>query len=146
MAAELAEQLRRDLNEARKDRDRLRTTLLSTILSDLRNREIEEGEEADDELVRAVLARGIKQREEAAEQMEEGGRPELAGKEREEAKILRSYLPPPLTEADVREMVRDEIAGGASGIGPVMGAIMPRIRGRFDGKEANRIVREELEE
>jgi hypothetical protein len=53
-------------------------------------------------------------------------------------------MPAQRSEAEVRQMVRDAIAGGAGNIGAVMGAIMPRVKGRFDGKETNRIVREEL--
>ena len=76
--------------------------------------------------------------------MRAGGRPELADKEDAEAEILGIYLPPPLTEAEVRAIVRSAIAGGADQMGALMGQIMPQIRGRFDGKEANGILREEL--
>ncbi len=145
MSADLKSRLRGDLNRARKDRDRLRTLVLSTTLSEIRNREIEIGKEAGDQDVLSVLSRAVKQRHEASEQMRAGGRTDLAEREEEEARILTSYLPPPLTEAEVRSMVREAIDGGVTQMGPIMGALMPRIRGRFDGKEANRIVREELQ-
>lgn len=145
MSSELKEQIVEDMNEARRAGDRFARTVLSTVLSDIRNREIETGEDADDDEVRSVLAKAVKQREEAAEQMRDGGREELAEKEEREAEMLNRYLPPPLEEEEVREMVRREIREGADSIGPIMGRIMPEIRGRFDGKEANRIVREELE-
>ena len=74
----LKEQLRNDLNSARKERDRLRTTTLTTLLSEVRNREIDLGREAGDEEVLAVLDGSIKRRREAAEQMRAGGREELA--------------------------------------------------------------------
>lgn len=95
-------------------------------------------------MVRAVLARGIKQRRDAAEQMRSGGREELARHEEEEAEVLSGFLPPGLSEEEVRAIVRTIVAEGPAEMGPVMGRLMPRIRGRFDGKEANRIVREEL--
>lgn len=144
MAEGLKERIRADLNAARRERDRLRTVLLTTILSDIRNREIEVGHELSDEETQEVLQRGIKRRREAAEQMRAGGRAELAEREEQEAEVLGSYLPAPLTEEEVRRLVRDAIAGGATTLGAVMGRIMPEIRGRFDGKEANRIAREEL--
>ena len=144
MPTDLKQQVRSDLIEARKARDRLQTVVLSTLLSEVRNREIEERGELDDEGVQAVVTRAIKQRRDSSEQMRAGGRPELADKEDAEAEILRVYLPPQLTEAEVRAMVRSAIAGGADQMGALMGQIMPRIRGRFDGKEANGIVREEL--
>jgi len=140
----LKAQLERELREARKKRDRLRTTVLSSTLSELKNQEIEESREADDEMVKRVLTRALKQRKEAADQMRSGDREELAEKEEREAGILSEFLPPPLDEDEVRAMVREIVEGGTTEMGPVMGRLMPRIRGRFDGKEANRIVREEL--
>lgn len=145
MPSDLKKQIEEDRNEARRSGDGFVRDTLSMVLSDIRNREIETGEEADDDEVRSVLASAVKQREEAAGQMREGDRPELADKEEREAELLSDYLPPPLEEDEVREMVRDAIAQGADRVGPIMGRIMPRIRGRFDGKEANRIVQEELE-
>ncbi len=143
--SELADRLRSDLNAARKERDRARTLLLTTTISEVRNREIELGRAASDEDVIEVVNRAIKRRREAAEQMRAGGREELAVKEEAEAEQLAEYLPPGLGEDEVRALVRDAIAAGAANVGAVMGRIMPAIKGRFDGREANRLVREELE-
>lgn len=144
VSASLKERLRSDLNDARRGRDRERTLVLSTTLSEVRNREIEEGAALDDDGVRGVLARAVKQRLDAAAQMRDGGRPELAGREEEQARILRAYLPAELGEKQVREMVRELIGAGAVHMGAVMSGLMPKIRGRFDGKAASAIVREEL--
>ncbi len=144
MAEPLKTRLQSDLNRARKDRDRARTLVLSTTLSELKNREITNGKDASDDDVIAVLSRAIKQRREASEQMRSGGREELAAKEEAEVGILQEYLPEPMTEEGVRALVREAIVGGAEQMGAVMGRLMPLIKGRFDGKEANRIVREEL--
>jgi uncharacterized protein len=144
MAEVLKERIRSDLNDARRQQDRLRTTVLTSTLSEVRNKEIELGREAKDEDVIGVVARAIKQRKESSEQMRSAGRPELADKEDREAALLEAYMPAGLSEEEVRAAVRDAIAGGADSMGAVMGAIMPRIKGRFDGREANRIVREEL--
>lgn len=143
--SELADRLRSDLNAARKERDRARTLLLTTTISEVRNREIELGRAASDEDVIEVVNRAIKRRREAAQQMRAGGREELAVKEEAEAEQLAEYLPPGLGEDEVRALVRDAIAAGAANVGAVMGRIMPAIKGRFDGREANRLVREELE-
>lgn len=145
MSSELKSRLQADLNRARKERDRERTLVLSTTLSEIRNREIERGGEAADEDVLDVLTRAVKQRKEAADQMRGGGREELAAKEDAEAELLRTYMPRPLSEDEVRAMVREAIEDGATDMGAVMGRVMPRLKGRFEGKEANRIVREELE-
>jgi len=144
VGSELKAQIQQDLNRSRKERNRERTLVLSTVLSDAHNREIEIQEELDDDAVRGVLVKAIKQRKDAAAQMREGGREDLAEKEESQAEILSDYLPPPLSEEDVREMIRAALAEGDDAMGPLMGKIMPQLRGRFDGKEANRLVREEL--
>ena len=144
MSTDLKTRLQNDLKHSRKQRDRTRTLVLSTALADVKNREIEYGGALPDEELTQVLARAIKQRRDAADQMRSGGRDELAQKEESEAKLLASYLPQGLGEDEVRTIIREAIAAGASALGPLMGQVMPRIRGRFDGKEANRIAREEL--
>lgn len=140
----LVEQLRADLTQARKDRDKLRTVTLSGFLSDVKNREIELGRAAADDDVRGLLTTAIKRRREAAEQMRAGARVELAEKEEQEGALLQAYLPPALGEAEVRGFIAEAIAGGASDVGGVMKSVMPRTKGRFDGKELNRLVREAL--
>jgi uncharacterized protein len=140
----LKERLRADLNAARREREKHRVAVLSTTLSELKNREIELGREAGDEDVIEVVNRALKRRREAAEQMRAGRREELAAKEDAEAALLAAYLPQPLGKAEVRSLVRQLIAEGAGSIGAVMGRLAPQIRGRFDGREANRIAREEL--
>lgn len=144
MADSLKERIRADLMAARRQRDRFLTTLLTTTLSEVRNREIELGRDAGDAEILEVVTRALKQRREAAEQMRGGGREDLAEKEDREAQVLSQYLPPQLGEDEVRAMIREAIAGGAGNIGAVMSAIMPRIKGSFDGRDANRIAREEL--
>lgn len=140
----LADRLRSDLNAARRERDKLRTLVLSTTLSEVRNRQIELGREPTDEDVTEVVSRAIKKRREAAEQIRAVGRTDLADKEEQEAALLLPYMPEQLSEPEVRQMVQDAIAGGAKNVGAVMSVIMPRLKGRFDGRETNRIVREEL--
>lgn len=139
----LKERIRSDMNAARREGDRLRSRLYSTVLSDIRNREIELGHELDDDEVIEVLSKAIKMRTEAAEQM--ASRPDLAEKEEKEAELLRTYLPPRLDEAEIRAEVVEAIQAGARNIGAVMGQVMPRVRGRADGREVNQIAREELE-
>ena len=144
MAESLKERIRADLNAARRSKDRLRTTVLTTVLSEVRNKEIEQGRDATDEDVIGVVMKGIKQRKEAADQMRDAGREELAEKEEREAEILDAYTPESMSESEVRGLVQEIVASGADNMGAVMGALMPKIKGRFEGKEANRIVREEL--
>jgi uncharacterized protein YqeY len=140
----LKEQVRADLNDARRERDKLRTTLLSTFISEIRNREIEVGAELNDEQVQGVAITAIKKRREAAELMRNNGRTELAEKEEQEAALLHAYLPAQLTEDEVRAIVRETVSAGAANLGDVMKQVSPRTKGRFEGKELNRVVREVL--
>ena|SRR2546423_10063512 len=140
----LADRLRAAMNEARKQRDQARTLLLSTILSDVKNRELELNHPLSDDETAEVLRRGIKRRREAVEIYEKVGREEAAAIERAEIKTLEEYLPAGIGADEIRAAVREAIAGGAKDMGKVMGAVMPRFKGRADGKLVNQIVREEL--
>lgn len=131
------------MNDARRRQDKDRARLLSTLLADIHNREIEVGHELGDPEVIEVLARAVKLRNEAAEQM--ASRPELAAKERSEIEILREYLPRQLGAEEIRQLVVQAIEAGAADIGSIMGRVMPELKGRAEGREVNRIVREELE-
>jgi uncharacterized protein len=142
--SELGARLRADLNDARRERDRLRTAVLTMTVSEVRNREIELGRDATDEDVLEVIGRAVKRRREAATQIREAGRTDLADKEDREAALLLPYLPAQLTEEEARALVREAVQAGAATVGAVMSAVMPRLKGRFDGRETNRIVREEL--
>jgi len=145
MAAQsLADRLRAAMNEARKQRDQARTLLLSTILSDIKNREIELKHAPSDDETAEVLRRGIKKRREAVEVYERVGRTEAAATETAEIKALEAFLPAAVPPEEIRAAVREAIAGGAKDMGKVMGAVMPQFKGRADGKLVNQIVREEL--
>ena len=139
----LKDRLREDLNAARRQRDRDRTRLLSTVLADIRNKEIDVRHELDDDEVIEVLTRCVKQRNEAAEQM--ASRPERAENERAEAEILKGYMPAQLEEEEIRELIARAIEAGADNIGAVMGSVVPLTKGRAEGREVNRIARKELE-
>jgi uncharacterized protein len=140
----LPERLRAAMNEARKLRDQPRTLLLSTILADLKNREFELQHAASDDETAEVLRRGVKRRREAAEQYEAAGRADRAAVELQEVKALEAFLPAAVAPEEIRRAVRDAIAAGANDIGKVMGQVMPKFKGRADGKLVNQIVREEL--
>jgi len=143
-APSLGERLRTAMNEARKQRDQARTLLLSTILSDLKNRELELNHPASDDEAAEVVRRGIKRRRESVEVYEKAGRSDRAATESAEIAILESFLPANMPPEEIRAAVREAIAGGATDMGKVMGAVMPRFKGRADGKLVNQIVREEL--
>lgn len=137
-----------DLKTAMKAGEKLRVSTLRMLLSELKNERIRAGRDLDEEAFLTVVQRGVKQRNEASSQYREGGREELAEKEEAEAAILETYLPEPVSEEEVRTAVRGMIERegleGPKAIGRLMGALMPEYKGRIDGRELQRIVREEL--
>ncbi len=132
------------MNEARKRRDQPRTLLLSTILADLMNMEIELHHPTSDDETAEVLRRGIKRRRESAEQFSAAGRRELADRELAEVTMLEEFLPAAAAPEEIRQAVREAIAAGAKDLGKLMGRVMPQFKGRADGKLVNQIAREEL--
>jgi uncharacterized protein YqeY len=142
--SELVTRLQNDLNAARKAKDKAATLLLGTILADLKNRRIELLRDLTDEDAHEVLRRGIKRRRESIEMYEKGARQDLADKERAEIGMLEHYLPANVSDDEIRQAVRQAVAGGAKNIGAVMGQVMPRFKGRAEGATINRIAREEL--
>jgi hypothetical protein len=139
----LTARLRAALNTARKAQDKERTLVIGTILANLKNREIDLRRPATDDEVVDVLRKGIKIRREAIEQY--SSRPELAASEASQIRILEEFLPPAADPEEIRAAVRQAIAGGAKDIGKVMGQVLPKYKGKADGKLINQIVREELQ-
>jgi uncharacterized protein len=137
--------LRAALNAARKAQDKERTLVLGTIIANLKNREIELRRPATDDEVVDVLRKGIKIRREAVEQYTAAARQDLAQVETAQIKVLEEFLPPEVDPAEIRAAVKTAIAGGARDIGKVMSQVLPKYKGRADGKLINQIAREELQ-
>ena len=141
----LADSLRAALNAARKSQEKARALVLSTILANVKNRELELGRDPTDDEVVEVIRKGIKLRREAAEQFTAAQRGDLADVEQTQIAVLEEFLPPAVDPAEIRAAARAAIDGGAKDLGKVMGAVMPKFKGRADGKLINQIVREELQ-
>jgi uncharacterized protein len=145
--------LRDDINNALKDAmksgDKRRVSTLRLVNSALKNADIEargQGKSAlaDDEVL-PLLQKMIKQRQEAVELYEKGGRAELAGQEREEIEIIAAYLPKQMSEAEakaaVADVVKDVGATSVKDMGKVMAALKQRYAGRMDFSKASTIVK-----
>jgi uncharacterized protein YqeY len=139
----LIEQVQDDVKAALKAGERERVHALRLIASELQKAAKEGG---DDEV--AVLQRERKRRLEAAEAYREGGRPELAAGEEREAEIIASYLPEQISDEELGAIVGDAVAeSGASSpqeMGKVMSLVMPKVKGRADGKRVSAAVKEKL--
>jgi len=142
--SDLLARLQGDLNTARKSQDKPGTLLLSTVLSEIKNKKIELRHDPVDADVIDVLRKSIKRRRESIEMYTKGGRQDLADKETTEAAALEKYLPAQVSDAELRAAVKAAIAGGATQIGAVMGKVLPQFKGRADGGTINAIAREEL--
>lgn len=150
--ASIQEQIQDDLKAAMRSKHPARLRTLRSMRAALQKREIalrEEGQgelSEEDELI--VLRKEAKQRRDSIAQYEEGGREDLAEKEREELEIIDEYLPEQLDDDRIRKVLHEVIsATGATSIGDmgtVMGEAMKRLRGRADGSRVNAIVRELL--
>ncbi|HEX2194133.1 MAG TPA: GatB/YqeY domain-containing protein [Candidatus Limnocylindria bacterium] len=136
------------MRDAMRARDERRTSTLRMAMAAAHNREIELGRPLSDQEVVEVLGRQLKQRRESVEQFRAGGREERAVDEEAEAAILSEFLPAQLPEDELTAMVDQAVAEtGASGpadMGRVMGALMPRTRGRADGRIVSELVRRRL--
>jgi uncharacterized protein YqeY len=133
-----------ELNASRKAQDKTRTLLLSTIISDVKNKKIELMRDLTDDDVVDVVRKGIKRRRESIEMYDKANRPELADKERAEAAALEKFLPAGVSDDELRAAVRAAIAGGATTIGAVMGKVLPQFKGRAEGGTINAIAKVEL--
>lgn len=150
--SELKDRLRSDLTASMKARDALRSSTLRMLLTSVTNAEVagkEQRELSDDDIV-GVLSTEAKRRREAATAFDDAGRPDSAGKERAEAEIIAGYLPEQLGADDLAALVSATIASlgvadlGMRGLGRVMSALSPQVRGRADGGAVAAEVRRQL--
>jgi uncharacterized protein YqeY len=132
----LKERLTEDMKAAMRASDKERLSTIRMALAAIKQREVDERIVLDDAQVIAVLEKMVKQRKESVAQFEQGGRADLAEKERAEIAVLQSYLPTPLTDAEVDAIIREAIgATGATSVkdmGKVMGAVKAKAAGRAD--------------
>ncbi len=146
----LAEKISADVKEALKSGDKSRLSILRMIRSSIKNKEIEKGEALTDEETLAILRSFVKRANESIELFTKAGRADLVEKEKEESEIIQNYLPRQLNEDQTKEIISNAInevgASGPGDMGRVMKAIMAKAGGQIDGKLANRLVKEMLED
>jgi len=144
----LKERLAEDMKEAMRARDEVRLSTIRLARAAIKNAEIEKGRELSDDEVVAVLASEAKRRREAIEGAERGGRTEFAARERQELEVLEQYLPEQIGEAEleqiVRGIIREVAATGPRDKGKVMSVLMPKVRGRADGRLVSEVVDRQL--
>ena len=144
----LYERLQGALTSAIRARDELRRETLRMAIAAAYNEQKAARRPLTDDEVIAVLARELKRRRESIEAFRSGGREDRAAREEAEAAVIAEFLPRPLSQEELREMVRAAIAEtGAStprDLGRVMGVLVPRTRGRAEGRTVSEMVAREL--
>ncbi|MBI5198840.1 MAG: GatB/YqeY domain-containing protein [Nitrospirae bacterium] len=144
----LKERLSSELKDSLKSGDRLKLSTIRLIMASLKNREIEKRGSLSEEEIIDLLVSLSKQRKESIEEFKKGGRQDLVDKETEELKIIESYLPQQLTPEEIKKIIGETItetgASGPKDIGKVMKVLMPKVKGRVDGKLVNEMVKELL--
>jgi hypothetical protein len=134
-----------DMKAAMRSKDAARLGVIRLILSEIKQREVDERITLDDGQVLAVLNKMIKQRRDSIEQFKTAARQDLVDKESQELEVIQAYLPAALSDAEVNQIIKDAIAAtsaaGIKDMGAVMNAARPRLQGRADMGEVSKKVK-----
>ena len=137
-----------DLRKSIKGQDKKRLSVLRGLKTAIKNKQVELRQELTDDQILAVISSELKKRKEAIEMFGEGSRQDLVEKEEAEIEILSSYLPPQLSEEEIKEtlaqVIEEVSASSPKDLGKVMKSAMVKLAGRADGREVNRLARELL--
>ncbi|GIP15327.1 hypothetical protein J40TS1_09690 [Paenibacillus montaniterrae] len=145
----LSDRLTDDMKQAMKDQDKFKLATIRMMRAAVKNQEIDLKRALNDEEVLQILSREIKQRKDSLQEFKKAGRDDLVENLAAEIDIISKYLPEQLTEEEIQEIVRQTIqelgASSKADMGKVMGALMPKTKGRADGKLVNQIVQQFLQ-
>jgi uncharacterized protein YqeY len=139
-----------DIKTAMKAKDKDTLSVLRMLKTAIQNEQIKAGRDLNGEEELTVLSREMKQRRDSLAEFEKAGRDDLADKAKIEITIVEKYMPEQLSEDDIRQIVQAAIdqtgATSTKEFGKVMGAVMPKVKGKADGNQVNAIVKELLQE
>jgi uncharacterized protein YqeY len=136
-----------DLKNAMLAKRQTEVDTLRMLKARIMNEEIAKGKEFSDEEIVSIVGSEVKRRKDSVEAYTQGGRPELADKEQAEISVLQKYLPEQLSEAQVRSIIEEALAGqtfAAADFGKAMGLVMPKLKGKADGTLISKILKEKL--
>ena len=144
----LSEQIVKDLTQAMKSGDKVAVDVLRMLKSDLKYRQIEYGHELTDDDCLAVLSTSAKKRQDSIDSFARGARDDLVDKEKAELEVLKKYLPQQLSTGELEKIIAEVIAetkaSTPADLGLVMKNLMPKVKGKADGRQVNEIVRKLL--
>ena len=141
----LKERLTEDFKEAMKAKDEVRKNTISFARAAVKQYEIDNRKELDDEGIVAILAKQVKMRKDALSDFEKAGRMDLADAYKQEIEVLQKYLPAQLSADEIRDIVKTTAAelgieGGKQNMGKLMGAVMGKVKGLADGGDVKKEV------
>lgn len=143
------DQLTEAMKDAMRNRDKPRLGTIRLALAELKRIEVDE-KSLDDQRALAALDKMVKQRRDAIEQFESAGRTDLADQEKRELEVLADFLPTPLSDTEITELVDHAInstgASSMADMGKVMGIVKPQVQGRADMSSISKIVKSRLSE
>lgn len=144
----IVKRLTDDMKQAMKNKDRLKLSVVQMVRAAIKNAEINARKDLNEEEVLEVFSRELKQRRDSLQEFKNAGRTDLIEKVEAEIAILIGYLPEQLSEEEVRTIVADTVqeigASSKADMGKVMSALMPKVKGKADGKLVNQIVQQYL--
>lgn len=144
MASEILDRLLADIKVAMKARESERLETLRFLHSEIKNFEVNERKKPTDDDVAAIVGKAIKSRQDSIEQFQAGGREDLVAREQAQLEICKAYQPEQLGEAEIEALVDEVIeqtgAAGKRDTGKVMKELMPRVKGKADGRMVSAIV------
>ena len=145
----LKEKISEGMKAAMKAHEKDRLAVIRMVRSAIRQMEIDGKKELDDEGVIAVISKEVKMRKDSLEEFQKGGREDLVAKTQAEIDVLLPYLPKQLSEEEIVALVKEAVeqtgASAPKDMGKVMGVLMPKVKGRADGKLVNGIVKSMLQ-
>jgi len=145
---QLKTKLQADLKIAMKEKDAFKRDVIRFVMSAIKQIEVDERKELSDAEIETILLKQIKQRNDAIDQFKKGGRDDLVEKNEKELKILKSYLPEPMSKDEIKETLKEIIAKvdakEMKDMGKVMSAAKSKIGNRAEGKTINQIAKELL--
>ena len=140
----LKEKLMADMKEAMKSKDKVTKDVITMVRAAVKQREVDDRKELNDADVIDIIAKQIKQKKDSIPDFEKGNRQDLIDLTNQEIKILLEYLPPQLSDEELESIVKDAIeqtgAQTKKDLGKLMALIMPKVKGKADGKHVNDIV------
>ncbi|RCW65327.1 GatB/YqeY domain-containing protein [Saliterribacillus persicus] len=145
----IVERLNQDMKQAMRDKDKLTLSVIRMVKASMQNEAIKLGKDVlSEEEELTVLARELKQRKDSLHEFKEAGRGDLVDKLDEEIKVLQGYMPKQLSEQELEEIIVQTInevgALSKQDMGKVMGALMPKVKGKADGQTVNKLVQKHL--